>query len=261
MARATRDNERSARAAVSIAAATARRWQLPAQASFVNYDHRSQADFVAGKRTRRNGSQSDSNDAPNGNETGNGKRTASAAQLIQAFVAKARALNATARATDSVAQHRATLVADAGGPFARKILELSPAIDALSQVLSNEEWSPRSDAGVSSRSQEGLEAQRAAFTGAGFIANARIASSICGMVPPRNLVRREFAEPSGNARGPGNSGVGAGITVNSSPTVVINGPTAGSNLQRDVLGALRAHREELFDQLKRESARRERTQF
>jgi hypothetical protein len=32
-------------------------------------------------------------------------------------------------------------------------------------------------------------------------------------------------------------------------------------VQQDVIGALRAHREELFDQLKRESARRERAQF
>jgi len=43
---------------------------------------------------------------------------------------------------------------------------------------------------------------------------------------------------------------------------VINGATAGGgDAQRDVIGALRAHREELFDQLKRESARRERAQF
>jgi hypothetical protein len=41
---------------------------------------------------------------------------------------------------------------------------------------------------------------------------------------------------------------------------VINGATSGA-VRHDVLGALRAHREELFDQLKRESARRERAQF
>lgn len=88
-----------------------------------------------------------------------------------------------------------------------------------------------------------------------------MASSIRGVVPPPNLSQREFAEPSGNARGPSSSGVGAGIVINSSPTVVINAPAAGGNVERDVIGALRAHREELFDQLKRESARRERAQF
>ena len=52
-----------------------------------------------------------------------------------------------------------------------------------------------------------------------------------------------------------------GININSSPTVVINAGAPGGNLQRDVISALRTHREELFDQLKRESARRERAQF
>jgi hypothetical protein len=42
---------------------------------------------------------------------------------------------------------------------------------------------------------------------------------------------------------------------------VINAGSAGGNVQQDVMGALRAYRAELFDQLKRESARRERAQF
>jgi hypothetical protein len=88
-----------------------------------------------------------------------------------------------------------------------------------------------------------------------------MASSIHAVMPPANLSQREFAEPSGNARGGNNSGARAGITINSSPTVVINAPTAGGNIARDAIGALRAHREELFNQLKRESARRERAQF
>ena len=44
-------------------------------------------------------------------------------------------------------------------------------------------------------------------------------------------------------------------------TLEINAPAAGGNVERDAIGALRAHREELFNQLKRESARRERAQF
>lgn len=88
-----------------------------------------------------------------------------------------------------------------------------------------------------------------------------MASSIRAVIRPPNLSQREFAELSGNARGPNNSSVGAGIIINSSPTVVINASAAGGSVEREAIGALRAHREELFNQLKRESARRERAQF
>jgi hypothetical protein len=100
-----------------------------------------------------------------------------------------------------------------------------------------------------------------AFAGAGILASDRMASSIRAVIPPASLSQREFAEPSGNARGGNSSSVRTGITINSSPTVVINAPAAGGNIERDAIGALRAHREELFTQLKRESARRERAQF
>lgn len=133
---------------------------------------------------------------------------------------------------------------------------------AQTMVVANAESSPRSDAGrVSSRSGGSLEAGRVAFAGAGILASDRMASSIRAVIPPANLSQREFAEPSGNARGPNNSSVRTGITINSSPTVVINAPAAGGNVERDAIGALRAHREEMFNQLKRESARRERAQF
>ncbi len=113
-------------------------------------------------------------------------------------------------------------------------------------IVAAKESPPRSDAGrVPSR----------------FLASARTASSIRAAIPPANLSKREFAEPSGNARSPSNSSVRTGITINSSPTVVINAPAAGGNVERDAIGALRVYREELFDQLKRESARRERAQF
>jgi hypothetical protein len=111
------------------------------------------------------------------------------------------------------------------------------------------------------RSQPGLEAERVARAGTGFFASARVPSSFHGLTAPLSVARREFAEPSGNATGPNSSLERARITINSSPTVVINTQAAGGDVQRDVIGALRAHREELFDQLKRESARRERAQF
>jgi hypothetical protein len=133
---------------------------------------------------------------------------------------------------------------------------------AQTMVVAATESSPKSGAGrVSSRSQGSHEAERAALAGAGFHASVRTASAIRAVIPPANLSQREFVEPSGIARGPYNSSVRTGITINSSPTVVINGPAAGGNVERDAIGALRAHREELFNQLKRESARRERAQF
>ncbi len=79
-------------------------------------------------------------------------------------------------------------------------------------------------------------------------------------MPPPGVSQREFAPPSSDARVSNDGSGRAAITINSSPTVVINA-AAGGAVQHDVIGALRAHREELFDQLKRESARRERAQF
>ncbi len=140
---------------------------------------------------------------------------------------------------------------------ARRAIEVGQTI-----IVAAEESPARSDAGrVPSRLRGSLEAERAAFAGAGFLASARTASSIRAVIPPANLSKREFAEPSGNARGPNNNSVRTGITINSSPTVVINSPAAGGNVERDAIRALRAHREELFNQITRESARRERAQF
>jgi hypothetical protein len=130
---------------------------------------------------------------------------------------------------------------------------------AKKMVVASMESSQRSDAQISNRSREGLEAEREALASNGLIASARTASSIRGVIPIRNLSQREFAEPAGNARV--RDGRSQGITIHSSPTVVINPSSAGSSLARDTIGALSAHREELFNQLKRESARRERAQF
>jgi hypothetical protein len=87
------------------------------------------------------------------------------------------------------------------------------------------------------------------------------AASIRGLTPLPNLSQPEFASPIRSVRDRGHGASNSSINFNSSPTVVINATAAGSNLQRDVLSALRSHRDELFDQLKRESARRERAQF
>ena len=89
-------------------------------------------------------------------------------------------------------------------------------------------------------------------------ANLIVASSVHAMSRLKNVHARELAHPSSK---PNDGNSRKEITINSSPTVVINATAAGSSAQRDVIEALRAHREELFDQLRRESARRERAQF
>lgn len=50
------------------------------------------------------------------------------------------------------------------------------------------------------------------------------------------------------------------VVINSSPTIVIHAGTAG-DLERQVLEALRNYRSELYDEWRREVARRERTEF
>jgi hypothetical protein len=188
----------------------------------------------------------------------------SIARLFQNFTALARSMRAVRQAADGARNNGATR---------RLATAMAALIRAEHSALTGRAGRAISDAnqrtmppGVAStqlarRSRTGIEAGRAARAGTGFIAGARVPSSIRGLTPPSNVAQREFAEPSDNATGPNSGLERARITVNSSPTVVINAQAVSGDVQRDVIGALRAHREELFDQLKRESARRERAQF
>ena len=81
------------------------------------------------------------------------------------------------------------------------------------------------------------------------------------MVAPASLSRPKFAEPMRRVYGQESRSAPGSITINSTPTVVINASAASSDVEGHVIGALRAHREELFDQFKRESVRRERAEF
>jgi hypothetical protein len=96
-----------------------------------------------------------------------------------------------------------------------------------------------------------------ALASAGKFAPAATRSIIA---PPR-FSRPEFAEPMRSVYGQESRSTPGAITINSTPTVVINPGEAAGDVERQVIGALRAHREELFDQFKRESIRRERAQF
>ena len=189
---------------------------------------------------------------------------ASIAQLIRRFAATAKAMRATARATDTIGNKATSKLPVAMEALARteRSVESGNVARAIVTAPRGSIIAPAENSQLSRRMAAGLEAGRAMPTGTRAIVAARAASSIHGVVPPANLSPRMFAEPSSGNRGRDNRSGGAGITINSSPTVVINGPNSGGgDAQRDVLSALRAHREELFDQLRRESARRERAQF
>lgn len=81
------------------------------------------------------------------------------------------------------------------------------------------------------------------------------------MLAPASLSRPEFAEPMRGVYGQESRSAPGTITISSAPTVVVNAGDASGDVERQVTSALRAHREELFDQFKRESVRRERAQF
>jgi hypothetical protein len=81
------------------------------------------------------------------------------------------------------------------------------------------------------------------------------------MVAPVRLSPPEFAEPMRGVYEQKSRHAPGSITINSTPTVVINVSEGSTDIERQVIGALRAHRDELFDQFKRESVRRERAEF
>ena len=252
---------KGARTAASIEriAAVSHRLRLPVQLSARALVAKHDRGVFAGTRSQRRVASVGSE-----NLVDSGREDGSIARLIQRFAATAKAMRATARATDRIrnqATSKLPVAMEALASTARSV----ESGDAARAIVAPPRGSIITRAGnsqLSRRIAAGLETGRAMSTGPRAIVAARTASSTHGVVPPASLSQRMFAEPSSGNRGRDNRSGGAGITINSSPTVVINGPTAGGgDAQRDVLGALRAHREELFDQLRRESARRERAQF
>jgi hypothetical protein len=105
--------------------------------------------------------------------------------------------------------------------------------------------------------EQGPRFEPSSFESAGKFAPAATRS----MIAPARFSRPEFAEPMRGVYGQESRSTPGAITINSTPTVVINSGEAAGDVERQVIGALRAHREELFDQFKRESIRRERAQF
>jgi hypothetical protein len=260
MERLTGFLRKGARAAASIErmAGVGDRLELPAQlhprALFARHDR----GLLAGVR-----SQGGVGGGGSENQIDGARGHASMARLIQRFAAAAKAMRATARATDNIGNKARSKLPVAMEALARteRSVESGNVARAIVTVPRGSMIAPMKNSQLSPRMAAELEAGRAKPTATRANLAASAALSMRGVVPLANLSPRMFAEPSSGNRGRDNRSGGAGITINSSPTVVINRPAEGSNAQRDVLGALRAHREELFDQLRRESARRERAQF
>jgi hypothetical protein len=76
--------------------------------------------------------------------------------------------------------------------------------------------------------------------------------------PP--IKRMELAEPT-KRQSRGSADTGGGISIHSSPTVIINGGESRTDIERQVEAALRKHREKLFDELKQEAGRRDRAEY
>jgi hypothetical protein len=248
-----RASDRVSRAAASVARARGHRWELPAQDWLAKDNQVVETRDPANRGTAADGSESDFGARPSGSGTGYRSKTARAGSAWQ----------------------RAAAMVDNGARWSREIPEISHAMDALSRAERSVETGSAARAisearkfapsrvalsVESSRARERLEATRPSPAATRALANVRVARSIRGVTQLPSISQREFARPSSDVRASNDGSGRAGITINSSPTVVINAP-AGGAVQHDVLGALRAHREELFDQLKRESARRERAQF
>jgi hypothetical protein len=248
LTRVARESVRVARAAESMAMPGKYRWDPPAKDSLLKDKQLFEAGLSFKRQTARDGSGSNSGGDPGWSATDDRSRT-----------------------RGGIGRQRAASIANAPAAFLR-MPDLSRAMNALSRVesksmdgatLDSRKYAKTrlaSKTGASDRARAGHEKRGPSFADAGVLAHVRVAPSLRGVMPPSGVSQREFAPPAGDARASNDSGGRAAITINSSPTVVING-AAGGAVQHDVIGALRTHREELFDELKRESARRERAQF
>ena len=115
--------------------------------------------------------------------------------------------------------------------------------------------SVRNDRAMSQIETRGLGTNRALFhTGTATSLEASI------LAAPR-IDRPEFAEPASVRPSRSAENPSGGISINSSPTVIIHGAQDSGDIERQVVEALRKHREQLFEQMKQEAARRERAVY
>lgn len=247
-----REIVRMVRAGASIARSGDYRWQVPGRDSLWKDKQVFETGFCFRRTTARDGSGRGSGGERGWSETGDRTKTESggsgrATAMVNAVARVSREVPKLSRAMNALSR-------------VERSIELGKTVAATSDALKYATPMLASNTDAKSRARAGHETRRPSFADAGVLANVRVVPSIRGVMPPQSVSRRDFARPSSDVGISNDRSGRAAITINSSPTVVINAP-AGGALQHDVIGALQAHREELFDQLKRESARRERAQF
>jgi len=214
---------KGARTAASIEriAAVSGRLRLPVQLSARALVAKHDRSLFAGARSQGRVASVGSE-----NLVDSGREHATIARLIQRFAATAKAMRATARATDRIRNQATSKLPVAMDALARteRSVEAGDVARAIVTAPRGSKIAPAGNSQLSRRMVAGLETGRAMTTGTRAIVVARAASSTHGVVPPANLSQRMFAEPSSGNRGRDSRSGGAGITINSSPTVVINGP-------------------------------------
>ncbi len=135
--------------------------------------------------------------------------------------------------------------------------ELGAAGNKLSRAVGAVAPGAASRNGIGGRDRSTLAEMAPALNGWARAATVRNSAAVA----PARLASPKFADlPARGFDRDSRGGTGA-LTINSSPTVVVNSGEGRGDIEREVMSALRAHREELFDSLRREAARRERAQF
>jgi hypothetical protein len=116
--------------------------------------------------------------------------------------------------------------------------------------------------GASSRRLGGRDGSALAAMAPAVNGRVRAAAARSSAVAARaRLGSPKFADPPARGFERDSRSGAVAVTINSSPTVVVNSGEGRGDVEREVISALRAHREELFDSMRREAARRERAQF
>lgn len=150
--------------------------------------------------------------------------------------------------------------ANAASAATNSLSAIRGSIEQINAVRIRDALRNSASTGSLGRVGESLGAEPPSLANFHLQANPNFALPIHRAMSLPNLSPRELVQPRVEPRHSGDDDVRPTIRINSSPTVVIQAQTS-SNVRNDVIEALRAHREELFDQLKRESVRRERAQF
>lgn len=185
-----------------------------------------------------------------------GDRPSRAARLAvhQAAAAPSRIDNALVAPTGAGSAGRVARVLSRAEDSSAKLRAAARALPALPTSAARNPTGRDADGVLRQASGRSGLANRPAFAAAPNTVALRSAHRAAMHAP-------EFTSPQRNSRSRPAAGASAPITINSSPTVVINSGGEGRDVEQQVVSALRQHRAEMFDELRRESAMRRRSEF